>query len=149
MSGRLYSSHEAAVASGASYRQVDYWIRTGRIAPTVNAKGSGSQRGFSLHDVMLLRIAAVMSEQGVRMPGGLASLLADAPDDFAGWWVVVAAHRYSADRRISARDAQISVTAAPEEHLRDAEQEGEALTFIPLAPMAAHVARAVQAAVPA
>ncbi len=40
-----YRGTAAAAASGISYRQLDYWDRTGLVQPTVrSATGSGPQR---------------------------------------------------------------------------------------------------------
>lgn len=44
--GRVFSTAEVALVSGASYRQVDYWSRTHRLRPVVEARGSGSSRRF-------------------------------------------------------------------------------------------------------
>lgn len=55
---RTIGSHAAADLAGISYRQLDYWARTGHIRPSgVTASGSGSRRSWTLADVQ--RIAAV------------------------------------------------------------------------------------------
>ena len=47
-----YRGAVACSAAGISYRQLDYWARTGLIEPTVRpAQGSGSQRLYSFTDV--------------------------------------------------------------------------------------------------
>lgn len=43
----MYSTHEVAVLSGLTFRQLDYWARLGVIWPEVEARGSGSQRCWS------------------------------------------------------------------------------------------------------
>lgn len=43
----LYTTNEVCRLTGASYRQLDWWVRTGRIVPEVSAEGSGSTRGFT------------------------------------------------------------------------------------------------------
>jgi DNA-binding transcriptional MerR regulator len=41
---------------GISYRQLDYWARTGLVSPSVReAGGSGTQRLYSFRDLVLLR----------------------------------------------------------------------------------------------
>jgi hypothetical protein len=46
-----YRGHVAAGAAGISYRQLDYWARTGLVEPTVRtASGSGSQRLYGFRD---------------------------------------------------------------------------------------------------
>src|SRR6266536_4426743 len=43
-----YRGPTACSAAGITYRQLDYWARTGLVAPTIrSAKGSGSQRLYS------------------------------------------------------------------------------------------------------
>lgn len=41
------SSSELAAATGVSYRRIDYWARNGIITPIIEAKGSGSPRGWA------------------------------------------------------------------------------------------------------
>lgn len=44
---RTLSSQEVLAYSGATYRQIDYWSRTGVLKPTSVAPGSGYYRSFS------------------------------------------------------------------------------------------------------
>jgi len=47
---------EACVRAGLSYRQLDYWVRTGAVTPSLaQARGSGTRRRWSAHDVRRLR----------------------------------------------------------------------------------------------
>jgi DNA-binding transcriptional MerR regulator len=41
---------------GISYRQLDYWARTGLVTPSIQADDSGSQRLYSFTDLVELRI---------------------------------------------------------------------------------------------
>ncbi|HEY1127274.1 MAG TPA: MerR family transcriptional regulator [Actinomycetota bacterium] len=53
---------------GISYRQLDYWTRTGLIRPSVrDARGSGSQRLYSFQDLALLRIIKKLLDTGVSL----------------------------------------------------------------------------------
>lgn len=67
-----YRGPQACKYAGISYRQLDYWARTGLLTPSIqDAAGSGSQRLYSFQDVVLLRtikslIDAGMSLQRVR-----------------------------------------------------------------------------------
>jgi len=39
-----------------TYRQLDYWARTGLVEPTVrSATGSGTQRLYGFRDILLLK----------------------------------------------------------------------------------------------
>lgn len=50
---------QVCVLTGVTYRQLDYWARTGLVVPSVaEARGSGTQRRYSvddLHRVIALR----------------------------------------------------------------------------------------------
>lgn len=47
---RTVSTPTAMALTGATVRQLDYWAKTGLLVPTVEAKGSGSQRRYSYAD---------------------------------------------------------------------------------------------------
>ena len=59
------SSKVAADVAGISYRQLDYWARTGVVEPSVSAAGSGSSRGYSPADVIALRIVNSLEVLGI------------------------------------------------------------------------------------
>ena len=51
---------------GISYRQLDYWARTGLVRPSVqDAHGSGTQRLYSFQDLALLKLIKRMLDSGV------------------------------------------------------------------------------------
>ncbi|MDQ4118479.1 MAG: MerR family transcriptional regulator [Actinomycetota bacterium] len=53
---------------GITYRQLDYWARTGLVAPSIrNAAGSGSQRLYSFKDVLVLKIVKRLLDAGVSL----------------------------------------------------------------------------------
>lgn len=55
MEGITYSTDEVALLAGVSYRQMDYWLRTGKVAPdTDNKPGSGYARSFTEEQVALI-----------------------------------------------------------------------------------------------
>ena len=71
---KTYSTADVAHLSGASYRQLDYWARTRLLVPSVEAKGSGTQRRYTetqLADVQIIvaLIAAGVSLTTVRRYG--------------------------------------------------------------------------------
>ncbi len=58
----------ASAAVGITYRQLDYWARTGLVEPTVrSAAGSGSQRLYSFRDILLLKIVKSLLDAGVSL----------------------------------------------------------------------------------
>lgn len=53
---------------GITYRQLDYWARTGLASPSVRkAEGSGSQRLYSFTDVVRLRVVKRLLDTGVTL----------------------------------------------------------------------------------
>lgn len=63
-----FNSKAAAEAAGISYRQLDYWDRSGVVRPDVSvAHGSGSRRWYSARAVMRLRMAKRLSDMGVTL----------------------------------------------------------------------------------
>lgn len=63
-----YRAPVAAAAVGVSYRQLDYWARTGLVEPSVrDANGSGSQRLYSFRDILALKIVKRLLDSGVSL----------------------------------------------------------------------------------
>ena len=58
----------ACSAAGITYRQLDYWARTGLVEPTVrSAQGSGSQRLYSFRDILVLKVIKRLLDTGVSL----------------------------------------------------------------------------------
>ncbi|MFR9676494.1 MerR family transcriptional regulator [Streptomyces sp. TR06-5] len=63
-----YRGPTACSAAGITYRQLDYWARTGLVEPSVRtAYGSGSLRLYSFHDVVVLKIVKRLLDTGVSL----------------------------------------------------------------------------------
>jgi DNA-binding transcriptional MerR regulator len=63
-----YRGIPAAAAAGISYRQLDYWDRTGLVQPTVrHATGSGSQRLYAFRDILVLKLVKRLLDTGVSL----------------------------------------------------------------------------------
>ena len=63
-----YRGPIACKAAGITYRQLDYWDRTGLVSPSIrNAHGSGSQRLYSFRDVLVLKIIKRLLDTGVSL----------------------------------------------------------------------------------
>lgn len=55
-------------AIGITYRQLDYWDRTGLIEPSIrSAKGSGSQRLYSFRDILVIKVVKRLLDTGVSL----------------------------------------------------------------------------------
>ncbi len=63
-----YRGAIAAKAAGISYRQLDYWARTGLVEPTVRgAAGSGSQRLYGFRDILVLKLVKRLLDTGISL----------------------------------------------------------------------------------
>jgi DNA-binding transcriptional MerR regulator len=66
--GDGYRGPTACQIVGITYRQLDYWARTGLVVPTVrSASGSGSQRLYSFTDVLVLKVVKRLLDAGVSL----------------------------------------------------------------------------------
>lgn len=53
---------------GITYRQLDYWTRTGLVTPSLRAAaGSGTQRLYSFNDLLQLRVVKQLIEAGASL----------------------------------------------------------------------------------
>jgi len=63
-----YRGPVACAVTGITYRQLDYWARTGLLEPSVRAaRGSGSQRLYSFKDLLVLRVVKKLLDAGVSL----------------------------------------------------------------------------------
>ena len=63
-----YRGATACAAAGISYRQLDYWARTGLVEPSVHiATGSGSSRLYGFRDILVLKIVKRLLDAGVSL----------------------------------------------------------------------------------
>jgi len=63
-----YRGTAACQIAGITYRQLDYWARTGLVAPTIRtAHGSGSQRLYSFKDILVLKVVKRLLDTGVSL----------------------------------------------------------------------------------
>jgi len=66
--GTGFKGAVAARAAGISYRQLDYWARTGLVEPTVRgANGSGSQRLYGFRDILVLKLVKRLLDTGISL----------------------------------------------------------------------------------
>ena len=63
-----YRGPTACTAAGITYRQLDYWARTGLVEPSVRAaSGSGSQRLYGFRDILTLKIVKRLLDTGISL----------------------------------------------------------------------------------
>lgn len=86
-----YRAPLAAKAAGITYRQLDYWARTGLAEPSLRAAtGSGSQRLYSYRDVVVLRVINRLLTAGITLRSVRTAVqwISDADMDLAAVTVV-------------------------------------------------------------
>jgi DNA-binding transcriptional MerR regulator len=63
-----YRGPTACAAAGITYRQLDYWARTGLVEPSIRpAHGSGSQRLYGFRDILVLKIVKRLLDAGISL----------------------------------------------------------------------------------
>lgn len=67
---RTVTSTELVKASGASFRQIDYWTRTGLLKPEGPgfAQGPGHHREYSLAQLARAKAAGALLRAGMTLP---------------------------------------------------------------------------------
>lgn len=82
-----YRGPAACKAAGITYRQLDYWARTGLVEPSVRAaSGSGSHRLYGFRDVLVLKVVKRLLDTGVSLQQirvAVAALRERGVDDLA------------------------------------------------------------------
>jgi DNA-binding transcriptional MerR regulator len=83
-----YRGVMACHAAGISYRQLDYWARTGLVVPSVrDASGSGTQRLYSFRDIVVLKVVKRLLDAGVSLQNirkAIETLRSRGVEDLAG-----------------------------------------------------------------
>jgi DNA-binding transcriptional MerR regulator len=83
-----YRGVAAMRAAGISYRQLDYWARTGLVVPSIRAaSGSGTQRLYSFRDLVVLKVVKSLLDAGVSLQNirkAIDTLRAHGVADLAG-----------------------------------------------------------------
>jgi DNA-binding transcriptional MerR regulator len=63
-----YRVPEVCKVVGISYRQLDYWARTGLVRPSIrDAGGSGTQRLYSFQDLLQLKVVKNLLDAGIAL----------------------------------------------------------------------------------
>ena len=63
-----YRGPQACKIVDITYRQLDYWTRTGLVKPSVQpAKGSGTQRLYSFNDLLQLKVIKSLTDAGASL----------------------------------------------------------------------------------
>lgn len=63
-----YRGPQACKIVGITYRQLDYWTRTGLVEPSLQpAHGSGTQRLYSFNDLLQLKVIKNLTDAGASL----------------------------------------------------------------------------------
>jgi len=63
-----FSGPQTAKIVGISYRQLDYWTRTGLIRSSLSdADGSGSRRVYGYNDLLEIKVVKRLIDSGIRL----------------------------------------------------------------------------------
>lgn len=63
-----YSTKDVCGVTGVTYRQLDYWTRTGLVgASAIPARGSGNRRRYEFRDVLEVKIVSRLLQAGLSL----------------------------------------------------------------------------------
>jgi len=63
-----YGGPQATKIVDITYRQLDYWTRTGLVSPSIqSAEGSGTQRIYSFNDLLQLKVIKELIDAGASL----------------------------------------------------------------------------------
>ena len=81
-----YRGPQACKIVGITYRQLDYWTRTGMIVPSIaEAQGSGTQRLYSFNDLLQLKLIKGLTDAGASLQK-VRQAIAYVRDNVDGDW---------------------------------------------------------------
>jgi DNA-binding transcriptional MerR regulator/predicted RNase H-like HicB family nuclease len=125
-----FSAEVARRVVGISYRQLDYWDKTGLLRPSVKqARGKGSRRVYSFEDLVELRVIANLLAVGVSLPA-VRRAARYVRQHFANLVRPLARLALVVDGK------SILVKATDDKHLVDATRGGQMVISFAVAPIA-------------
>jgi DNA-binding transcriptional MerR regulator len=66
--GQGFRGPQVCTIVGITYRQLDYWARTGLLKPSISdARGSGTQRVYSYTDLLKLKVIKQLLDSGLSL----------------------------------------------------------------------------------
>ena len=87
-----YRGPQACKIVGITYRQLDYWTRTGLVQPSLQqASGSGTQRLYSFNDLLQLKVIKSLTDAGAslqKVRQAIGYVRSDLADDWARLTIV-------------------------------------------------------------
>jgi len=65
--GVTFGKKAVMALTGVSGRQVEYWAATGVVRPALSAAGKGTRRGYSFKDLVALKVAKRLKDEGISL----------------------------------------------------------------------------------
>jgi DNA-binding transcriptional MerR regulator len=125
-----FSADVARRVVGISYRQLDYWDKTGLLRPSVKqAGGKGSRRVYAFEDLVELRVIAKLRALGVSLPA-VRKAARYVRQHFANLVRPLARLALVVDGK------SILIRTTDQKHLIDATAEGQMVISFAVAPIA-------------
>ena len=93
MTEKGFRGPQVCAIVGISYRQLDYWARTGLLRPSLaDARGSGSQRLYSYRDLLELKVIKQLLDAGLKLQQARRAIacLRESGEDLASASLVLA-----------------------------------------------------------
>lgn len=63
----IFGKKAVIALTGVSGRQVEHWATTAVVRPSIPAAGKGSRRGYSFKDLVALRVAKRLKDEGISL----------------------------------------------------------------------------------
>ncbi|MBU4233885.1 MAG: MerR family transcriptional regulator [Desulfobacterales bacterium] len=63
----MFGKKAVIALTGVSGRQVEHWATTAVVRPSIPAAGKGTRRGYSFRDLVALRVAKRLKDEGVSL----------------------------------------------------------------------------------
>jgi predicted RNase H-like HicB family nuclease len=63
----IFGKKAVIALTGVSARQVEHWATTDVVRPSIPAAGKGSRRGYSFKDLVALRVAKRLKDEGISL----------------------------------------------------------------------------------
>lgn len=63
----IFGKKAVIALTGVSTRQVEHWATTGVVRPSIPAAGKGTRRGYSFRDLVALRVAKRLKDEGISL----------------------------------------------------------------------------------
>jgi len=63
----IFGKKAVIALTGVSSRQVEHWATTGVVRPSIPAAGKGTRRGYSFKDLVALRVAKRLKDEGISL----------------------------------------------------------------------------------